>query len=157
MRALPFPLAPRIALALAAAFGAASLAAPAAAQNVDIQPSGIQVGFPGTNCSVYYDRRGRFRSARPGCNPGLVQRADAAVAQRVRPNYGPGPGGGHGNAPRVFVARNGAGQVVYPRGRCTVRYAANGRHLVGRTACSRAQVRAADRLYRQERARRGFR
>lgn len=126
-------------------------AAPAAAQNVDIRPDGIQVGFPGANCSVYYDRDGRFRSARPGCSAAHVQRANAAVAQRVRPNHRPGPGGAVGNAPRVFLASNGAGQVVFPRSRCTVRYGADGRHLAGGTGCSRSQLREADRFYWRER------
>lgn len=130
---------------------------PAGAQNVDIQPGGIQVGFPGGNCSVYYDRGGRFRSARPGCNSGQIERANAAVAARVRPNHGPGPGGAYGDAPRAFVASNGAGQVVFPRSRCTVRYQASGQRIPGRTACTRGQARAADRLFRAERARRGFR
>jgi len=143
----------RIALAVAGAM----IAVPAGAQNVDIQPNGIQVGFPGGNCSVYYDRGGRFQSARPGCNSGQIQRANAAVAARVRPNYAPAPGGAVGNAPRAFVASNGAGQVVYPRSRCTVRYQASGARIPGRTACTRSQLRTADRLFRAERLRRGFR
>jgi len=137
---------------------AAGLAAQAAsAQNVDIQANGIQVGFPGGNCSVFYDLRGRFRSARQTCNSGQIQRANAAVAQRVRPNYAPAPGGAVGNAPRAFVAANGAGQVVYPRARCTVSYDPRGRRLNALRGCSRSQVRTADRLFRAERARHGFR
>ena len=143
----------RIALAVAGAM----IAVPAGAQNVDIQPNGIQVGFPGGNCSVYYDRGGRFQSARPGCNSGQIQRANAAVAARVRPNYAPAPGGAVGNAPRAFVASNGAGQVVYPRSRCTVRYQASGARIPGPTACTHSQLRTADRLFRAERLRRGFR
>ena len=143
----------RIALAAAAAMAGGA----AGAQNVDIQPNGIQVGFPGGNCSVYYDRAGRFLSARPGCNSGQVQRANAAVAARVRPNYAPAPGGAVGNAPRAFVASNGAGQVVYPRSRCTVRYQAFGARIPGPTACTHSQLRTADRLFRAERLRRGFR
>jgi hypothetical protein len=140
-------------LVLAAACFAGAFAAPARAQNVDVQANGIQVGFPGTNCSVYYDRRGRFRGARPGCNPGLIDRADRAVAARVRPNYGPGPGGAHGNAPRMFIARNGAGQVTYPRGRCTVSYLPNGRRRSVLPGCTRRQVRDADRLFAAQRRR----
>lgn len=152
---LSFPP-PRVA-AIAAGALLLAIGAPAAAQNVDIRPDGIQVGFPGADCSVYYDRGGRFRGARPGCGSAHIRRANVAVAQRVRPNYRPGPGGAVGDAPRVFLARNGAGQVVYPRSRCTVRYAADGRQLAGPRACTRRQLRTADRLFRLERARRGLR
>jgi len=136
------PMRKSVTLALIAAGAAALGAAPANAQNVVVERDGtIQVGFPGANCSVFYNAQGRRTGNRPGCNSGHLQRADAAVAQRFGPG---GPGYGPGGRPHVSIDRNGRGEVVFADRRCTVRYDRRGRRTGADRQCSRPQLLQAD-------------
>ncbi|HST36749.1 MAG TPA: hypothetical protein VLK25_08995, partial [Allosphingosinicella sp.] len=102
------------------ASAAAVAASQAQAQNVQVEADGsIQVGFPGANCSVFYDQRGRRTAARPGCNAGHLQRADDLVSARFGPG---GPGYDPIGRPNVSIDRDGRGRVDFVERRCTVRY-----------------------------------
>lgn len=130
-----------VSLALIAS-GAMFAAAPAYAQNVQVEADGtVQVGFPGANCSVFYDQRGRRTGSRAGCNSGHLQRADDAVAQRFgsgRPGYDPV------GRPSVSIDRDGRGRVEFGERRCTLRYDRRGERDSLDRQCSREQIARAD-------------
>lgn len=127
------------------AAGAAVTAAPASAQNVQVEADGtVQVGFPGANCAVYYDQRGRRLSSRPGCNAGHLQRADDAVARRFGPGGPGGPGYDPVGRPNVSIDRDGRGRVEFYERRCTVRYDRRGDRDGADRQCVREQLARAD-------------
>ena len=133
----------------AATMCTATLAAPAAAQDLRVLPRGeMEVHFRGP-CTVYYDNRGRFTHQDSSCSYSQRRDADQMVSdRRVR-----GTNRYWNSRYRdaiVIVNPNGIGTVNLRNG-CVVSYNRNGARSAASRPCNREMRNEADRLYRERR------